>query len=472
MMKKFLKLFIIILCLLFAGCHKEVKPEDELNDKKAQESIEENQTTFLPTPSSSGQLKVQGSQLVDSQGNPIQLKGLSTHGISWFPDYINNDFFSELKSQWDVNVIRLAMYTAESGGYCSGGNQKQLKELIDKGVQYAIQNDLYVIIDWHILSDGNPLTYKDEAKSFFKEMSKKYSSYNHVIYEICNEPNSYTSWQDIKTYAKEVISVIRKNDSDAIIIVGTPTWSQDVDEALESPLDEYDNIMYALHFYAGTHKENLRQKMTSVIQSGLPIFVSEYGICDASGQGQIDDDQANQWIQLLDKYKVSYVAWNISNKNETSAIFQSHCHKKAGFAFEDLSDSGKWLYHMLTNKETLSTASSEGSSSDKETAVKSSGNIIQYSLNLEDTWESNGKNYYKYGVTVYNNTQKDCHEWMIDITFNENFQMMDYWNGIYQINGKELSISSKDYNGYIQSHKTIEDIGFIVSGSEHLKIIQ
>ncbi|MEE0027548.1 MAG: glycoside hydrolase family 5 protein, partial [Atopobiaceae bacterium] len=179
-------------------------------------------------PKSAGALAVKGSKLVDKRGKAIQLRGVSTHGLAWFPSYVNDACFRQLRTKWGANVVRLAMYTQEYGGYCSGGNKKELLALVKKGVRLAAQNDLYAIVDWHILSDGNPNTHVSEAKSFFANVSKTFAKSTNVIYEICNEPNGSTTWSDIKRYAKKVIPVIRKNDPDAVIIVGTPTWSQEV----------------------------------------------------------------------------------------------------------------------------------------------------------------------------------------------------------------------------------------------------
>lgn len=301
----------------------------------------------FPTPSTAGALQVIGTKLCDSKGTPITLRGISTHGIGWFPQYINEAAFGEFRNNWSANVIRLAMYTIEYNGYCTDGNKEDLKQLVKNGVEYATKNDMYVIIDWHVLNDCNPQTYKSESITFFREMSSLYAGYNNVIYEICNEPNGGTSWADIKAYANEVIPVIRANDSDAIIIVGTPNWSQFVNEAAADPIAGYSNIMYALHFYAATHTDWLRNTMVQAVNAGLPIFVTEYGICDASGNGAIDEYQANEWVKVMNQYGISHVAWNISNKSETSAIFNSWCNKTSGWTEADLSNSGKWLYEML-----------------------------------------------------------------------------------------------------------------------------
>lgn len=300
---------------------------------------------------SAGRLHVKGTKLVDKKGHEVQLRGVSTHGLSWYPQYVNDKCFAQLHDKWGANVVRLAMYTEEYNGYCSGDakNRSDLKKRIKKGVRLAKKHKMYVIVDWHILSDGNPNSHKKEAKAFFREMSREFKGYNNVIYEICNEPNNGTSWKEIKSYARSVISTIRKNDKKAVIVVGTPTWSQDVDQAAADPI-KGDNIMYALHFYAATHKADLRNKMTAAINKGLPVFVTEYGICDASGNGAIDKKEADRWIQTMDEYGVSYIAWNLSNKQESSSIIKSSCSKVSGFKKSDLSDEGKWLYSMLREK--------------------------------------------------------------------------------------------------------------------------
>ncbi|MCH5255454.1 MAG: glycoside hydrolase family 5 protein, partial [Lachnospiraceae bacterium] len=183
---------------------------------------------------------------------------------------------------------------------------------------------------------------------FFTEMASEYSGYDNVLYEICNEPNGGTSWSEIKDYAEDIIGTIRQYDNDAVIIVGTPNWSQFVDQAAADPITGYDNLMYTLHFYAATHTDDLRNKMVTAHEAGLPIFVSEYGICDASGNGAIDTAQAEKWVEAMNACGISYVVWNLSNKEETSSLISSNCWKTSDFAYSDLSESGKWVYDMLT----------------------------------------------------------------------------------------------------------------------------
>jgi len=410
----------------------------------------------MVSPSVSGALQVKGAQLTDNYGNPVQLKEISTHGIAWFPDYINQECFHQLHNNWGINIIRLAMYTAEYDGYCTGGNKEYLKDLIRKGVEYATKEDMYVLIDWHILSDSNPFTYKEEAKEFFAEMSAEYATYQNVLYEICNEPNGQTSWAQIKTYAEEIIPVIRENDKDGIIIVGTPNWSQHVREAAANPITGYNNIMYTLHFYAATHTQALRDAMTEAVTAGLSIFVTEFGICDASGNGTIDKEQAERWIDAMNTCNISYIAWNLSNKNETSAILRSDCQKTYGFTEDDFSDSGQWFFSEIQGKTT------EGNSFSEKTG-------LSYEIVQRNCWEADGKNFYQFEIILKNNSEESWESWEIAIPFNQNITLSDGWNGNYSVNNTILHITSKEYNGMIPSNGEVGNIGFIVSGSGELK---
>ncbi len=291
-----------------------------------------------------GKLSVEGTDIVDKNGNKFQLRGISTHGLQWFPQYVNQDAFYYMRDKWGINTVRLAMYSNPNDGY-----KKEIHELVKNGVEYAKNAGIYVIIDWHILNDGNPNTNKQSAIEFFKEMTDLYKDYDNVIYEICNEPNGDVQWErDIKPYAEEVIREIRNVDDDAIIVVGTPTWSQDVDIVAQNPITGYENIMYTLHFYAATHKEGLRQKAQTALDKGLPLFVTEFGICDASGNGNLDIEEANTWIEFLNQNNISWMCWNLSNKDESSAILKN-TDKTTDWEDGDLSESGKWLVEALNN---------------------------------------------------------------------------------------------------------------------------
>lgn len=297
-----------------------------------------------------GKLKVVGTQLCDEKGAAFQLKGPSTLGLVWYPEYINKGAFETIHS-WGANLIRLAMYTAEEDGYLVGGDQEFTKDLIDKGVKYATELGMYVIIDWHILSDGNPKDNQDEAIKFFKEICAKYKDNGNVLYEICNEPNGEgVTWEVVKEYAEAVIPVIREICPDAIVLVGTPTWSQDVDIAADNRLTGFDNIMYSVHYYAATHKQELRDKASYAIKSGVAVFIDEYSNCDASGNGIIDDEEAHAWAKFVDENKLSYAQWNLSNRDESSAMVKADCTKVSDWSDDDLTNTGLWMKARLAGK--------------------------------------------------------------------------------------------------------------------------
>lgn len=283
-------------------------------------------------------LHVKGTKIVNEAGKTVVLKGVSTHGIAWYPAYVNKQCFRSFQKM-GANTVRLAFYSDDSAGY-----NKSLYAKVDEGVKAATELGMYVILDWHILSDGNPKTNEGKAKEFFTYFAKKYAGQPNVLYEICNEPNGDVTWKrDIKPYAERMIRLIRKYDKKAVIIVGTPTWSQDVDVAADDPIRNQSNIAYALHFYAATHKEWIRDKLKAANKKGFPVIVTEYSICDASGNGAIDTKEAKAWMKLLKQYKVGRIAWNISNKNETSALIQSSCNKTGQITKRNLSKSGKWI---------------------------------------------------------------------------------------------------------------------------------
>lgn len=295
--------------------------------------------TTVPT----GRLQVSGTKLTDESGNIIQLRGVSTHGISWFPDYVNYDAFATLRDDWGANVVRIAMYPEEYNGYLSG-----VKQIIDNGVNYATELGMYVIIDWHVLNYA-PSRHTQEACDFFAEMASKYSGHDNVIYEICNEPVGADWNSDIKPYAETVIGTIRQFDDHALILVGTNTWSQDVDSVVGNTLDD-GNVMYVVHFYAGTHKENIRNKISTALNAGVPVFISECSICDASGNGGIDYASANEWLDFMNSNQLSFIAWSLSNKAETSALISSGCSAKSGWSDGDLSETGRWFKSAISGR--------------------------------------------------------------------------------------------------------------------------
>ncbi len=301
-------------------------------------------------PSVSGQLKVLDGKLCRENGKGVILRGLSNNGVSVSERYINADTFHDLSHFFGANVIRLALYTYGVGsvGYCTGADQSRLYKAVIDAVDYAEKEDMYAMIDWHILSDGDPNRYLEESLAFFGNVSKDCKDKKNVLYEICNEPNG-VDWNTIKAYAEKVIPVIRENDPDSVIIVGTPNWSQDVDIAARDPLP-YENLLYTLHFYSATHKEDLRSRVRTAISKGLPIIVTEFGITASSGGHPYDIEEADKWIDLLEENGISYVMWNFSKAREACAAIRGDCNKLKDFTRDDLSEAGIWFIDTVETR--------------------------------------------------------------------------------------------------------------------------
>ena len=293
------------------------------------------QTTRKGGVSENGALHVDGTQLMNENNEPVVLHGMSSHGLQWFGNFATENAV-KATADYGANLFRCAMYTDE-GGYISNPS---VKDTLINAVDSAIRQDMYVIIDWHILSDGNPMQHIDDAVDFFGEMSERYKDSNAVLYEICNEPNGNVTWNDnVKPYAETVIPVIRAN-TNAIILVGSPTWSKDLHETAKNPINA-ENIMYTCHFYAGTHTDWLRQH---IADCGLPVFVSEWGTSAADGNGGVYLDEAQRWIDFMNERGISWTNWSLCDKNESSAALVNGANVNDGISEDELTESGKFVF--------------------------------------------------------------------------------------------------------------------------------
>jgi hypothetical protein len=299
--------------------------------------------------SENGQLHVNGLQLTNSCGYPVQLRGVSTHGISWYSGCYTDALMDFVAYTMKADVFRIAMYTAAStNGYVAypAWNTTEVEKLVDM----ATARGMYAIIDWHILSDADPNSNVAYAQTFFTDMANKYKDQNNVIYEICNEPNGVAvTWDVIKNYANVIIPLIRSIDPDAVIIVGTPNWSQLGDAVVASPL-AYSNIMYAFHFYAGSHTTSM---LTNYIGS-LPIFCTEWGVSSSSGTGGDNYPNATNFINIMGGANtagvtISWAMWSLADNTDTSSILTSGTCSSGLYDTAHLSTAGNFVYDKMNN---------------------------------------------------------------------------------------------------------------------------
>ncbi len=304
----------------------------------------------LPSPtiptqngvSANGWLQVSGTQICNERSEPLVLHGMSTHGLQWYGQYAGPQAIQNTAS-FGANLFRVAMYTGENGYIAQ---PESMKAQAIAAIDAAIAQDMYVILDWHILSDGNPMTYADQAEAFFSDMAQRYKDTPNVLYEICNEPNGNVSWQnDVKPYAQRMIQAIRAH-SRGLVLVGSPTWSQDIHLAAADPL-EGENLLYTLHFYTGTHGQELRARIDDVLNKGLPVFVSEWGTSRADGSGGVFLQESAQWLDFLQERGISWANWSLCDKNETSAALKPGTPADRAWTTDDLSESGRFVFERF-----------------------------------------------------------------------------------------------------------------------------
>lgn len=270
--------------------------------------------TLLPlTASAQSRLQVVGSQLCDESGSPVMLRGISLGWHNLWPRFYNKGAVKWLAKEWHADVIRAAVGASSvDDNYLE--NPEFALQCVTPVIEAAIKNKVYVIIDWH-----SHEMHTAQAKSFFSQMAKKYGKHPNIIYELYNEPVN-DSWEDLKQYATEITTEIRRYDPDNLILMGCPHWDQDIDLVSASPLEGVSNVMYTVHFYAATHKDYLRDKMRKAVEGGLPVFVSECAGMEASGDGPLDAAEWQKWVDTMEQLRISYVCWSLSDKNETCSM--------------------------------------------------------------------------------------------------------------------------------------------------------
>ncbi|WP_430784434.1 cellulase family glycosylhydrolase [Actinoplanes sp. G11-F43] len=296
-----------------------------------------------------GQLRVCGTKLCNQHGQVVQLKGMSTHGIQWFPSCYTDASLDWLADDWNADLFRISMYVQEQGYETDpAGFTAKVNALVEE----ATERGMYALIDFHILTPGDPAFNLERAKTFFAQVSARHADKKNVIYEIANEPNG-VSWAQIKNYADQVIPVIRANDPDGVVIVGTRGWSSlgvseggNSSEIVNNPVSAA-NVMYAFHFYAASHKDNYRAEVERAAAS-LPLFVTEFGTVTYTGDGAVDTASTSAWLDLLDRLKIGYANWTFSDAAEGSAALKpGTCNAGAFGGTSVLTESGALLRNRL-----------------------------------------------------------------------------------------------------------------------------
>jgi len=316
-----------------------------------------NQVTIEPTKTSinevsavtkHGFLAIKKGQLINQHQQAISLAGPSLYWSNngWAGEnFYQKQVIENLSNQWQASIVRAAMGADFKGSYLSHPEDNLKK--VETVIEAAIANGIYVIVDWHSHHAENNT---EQAIEFFQYIAKKYGHLANIIYEIYNEPLQNTDWHSvIKPYSIKVISAIRAIDSDNIILIGSQSWSQDVDISAKDPITGFTNLAYTLHFYAGTHKEDIRAKAQSALGAGLALFVSEWGTVAADGNGRVDYQETEKWLAFMRKNKLSHCSWSLSQKDESSAMFKPNASIINKWTDDDLTENGLYLKSIIQN---------------------------------------------------------------------------------------------------------------------------
>ncbi len=322
-----------------------------------------------------GRLQVIGTNLCSEKGEPIQLRGLSTHGIQYFPNFYTENAIQSIAEEWEADILRVSSYVNEGWKEQYLDNPTKWKQKIDGLVDYCGKYGIYVLIDWHMLSPGDPLYFFDEAIDFWTYMADQHGDKEHVLFDICNEPNnqgwnSYkkvdgewvidevfapeksVTWEDhIKPFADSIMSIIR-DESENVAIVGTPNWAARPNAVIGNPV-QYDNLMYTMHFYAAEHGQSYMNNVETAVNAGIPVFVTEFGTQKASGDEKNDFEDSQEWLDLLNKYNISWINWNFSSDFRTGAVFKTNYSPTTVAEYADttqLKEAGKWIMNKFKNR--------------------------------------------------------------------------------------------------------------------------
>lgn len=415
-----------------------------------------------------GQLKVSGTKIVSATGNNVQLQGMSLFWSNWQGGYYKKSTIEWLKNDWCINVIRAAMAVdVDNSGYMHNKAGELAK--VETVIQAAIDLGIYVIVDFHSHHASDPAE-EAIAIEFFGHISEKYGNYPNIIYEPFNEPLG-VSWTNVlKPYHQKIINVIRKNDPDNIIVLGSPSWDQNVDEAADDPMTG-SNIAYSLHYYASTHKQSLRNKAQYAINKGLCLFVTEYGVCEADGNGVIDVTESNLWWDFLAKNSISHCNWSISDKDESASALQTNVSPNGNWVASDLRESGILVRNKLKSNcpnygpEPTGVRVRIPAKIETEAFTKMQGIRLETTTDVgggENVKEIDAKDFLEYEVTAPVSGKYNV-EYRVASSQNASFELL-----IDNVFVKTINISA---TGGLQNWTTVLDSVDFTSGDHTIKLL-
>jgi len=294
---------------------------------------------------------VKGPSLYWSDGSGAPFYNVDV--VDWFVDNMQ------------IGVIRAAMgiryYNNEgtqevnkpggvAGYYFNPDGQKSLMK---KVVDAAISNDIYVIVDWHSHQAHNET---QSAKDFFVWMANQYKDVPNIIWEVYNEPTNGVGAGQVNTHAKTIVDALKAAGNNNLVLIGSPSWSTQP-SGQTSAWGASDNVAFTFHFYAGSHVANSStsppgdgggSSAQTTMNSGFPVFASEFGAVNANGNGGTNETSTNNWTKWMDDNKIGGCMWNASSLDEGSSFFASGT-GTASLAINKLTASGRIFQNYMKN---------------------------------------------------------------------------------------------------------------------------
>ncbi|WP_425444697.1 cellulase family glycosylhydrolase [Streptomyces phaeoluteigriseus] len=306
-----------------------------------------------------GRLKVCGVKLCNQYGKPVQLRGMSSHGLQWYSQCLTDGSLDALATDWNSDVLRISLYVQE-GGYET--DPRRYTDRVHQLIEMATARGMYALVDWHQLTPGDPHHNLARAKTFFTEIAQRHRGKTNLLYDIANEPNG-VSWARIKSYAEQLIPVIRAQDPATPILVGTHGWGslgisdgRDETDVIGNPV-QATNIMYTFHFYAASHGQEYLNALDRA-SDRIPVFVTEFGTQEASGDGPNNFTRTQQYLDLMAAKKISWVNWNFSDDERSGAVFKAGVCGNNGpwTGTASLKPAGVWIRDRIRTPDSFPTA--------------------------------------------------------------------------------------------------------------------
>ncbi|MEV0793507.1 cellulase family glycosylhydrolase [Kribbella sp. NPDC050459] len=299
-----------------------------------------------------GQLHVCGTKLCNERNEPVQLRGMSTHGLQWYANCLKTASLDALANDWNADILRISMYVQE-GGYET--DPAKYTDLVTTLIEEATKRGLYALVDWHQLDPGDPNENLDLAKRFFTEIAERHKDKFNIIYDIANEPNG-VSWAGIKSYAEQMVPVIRAKDPDGVIFVGTHGWASlgvsdggSEADVINNPVNA-SNLMYTFHFYAASHQQEYFDALARAADR-IPLFVTEFGTQTYTGDGGNDFTWSQKYLDFLESKQIGWTNWNFSDDFRSGAVFkEGTCDGDDFTGTAMLKPAGVWIRDHIRNR--------------------------------------------------------------------------------------------------------------------------